>query len=143
MTHPYTGGCACGAIRYTTRHAPVFQNHCQCRDCQLRSGTGHGSYLTFAERSTVTLAGEAGEWRVAADNGNVKTHAFCRRCGTPVYLTFAASPDHIAVHAGSLDDPGRFRPQVVTYGRSGQRWDVTDPAVPVVDGMPPGEPAAA
>jgi hypothetical protein len=43
MTQPCTGGCACGAIRYATRHAPVFQNHCQCRDCQRRSGTGHGS----------------------------------------------------------------------------------------------------
>ena len=47
MTQPYTGGCACGAIRYETPHAPVFQNHCQCRDCQRRSGTGHGSWLTF------------------------------------------------------------------------------------------------
>ena len=45
MTRPYTGGCACGAIRYATKHAPVFQNHCQCRDCQRWSGTGHGSYL--------------------------------------------------------------------------------------------------
>ena len=25
-------------VRSATRHAPVFQNHCQCRDCQRRSG---------------------------------------------------------------------------------------------------------
>jgi hypothetical protein len=59
MTQPYTGGCACGAIRYATRHAPVFQNHCQCRDCQRRSGTGHGSWLTFPARSEMTISGEA------------------------------------------------------------------------------------
>ena len=44
---PYTGGCACGAIRYEISAEPIFMNHCQCRDCQRESGTGHGSYLTF------------------------------------------------------------------------------------------------
>ena len=38
--------------------APIFQNHCQCRDCQRRSGTGHGSYLTFPARAEMTITGE-------------------------------------------------------------------------------------
>ena len=59
MPQPYTGGCACGAIRYSTPHAPVFQNHYQCRDCQWRSGSGHGSWLTFAAGSEMTLGGKA------------------------------------------------------------------------------------
>lgn len=50
MTKLYSGGCACGAIRYETGSRPVFQNHCQCRDCQKRTGTGHGSCLAFAGR---------------------------------------------------------------------------------------------
>ncbi len=50
MSDAYTGGCACRAVRYEIRGAPVFQNHCQCRDCQYKSGTGHGSYLTFKPR---------------------------------------------------------------------------------------------
>ena len=52
----YSGGCACGAVRYETVSAPVFQNHCQCRTCQRRSGTGHGSYLTFGRRAEVTVS---------------------------------------------------------------------------------------
>ena len=47
MNQAYTGGCACGAIRYEIAAEPIFENHCQCRDCQRKSGTGHGSYLTF------------------------------------------------------------------------------------------------
>ena len=39
--------CACGAIRFEIAGEPLFQNDCQCRDCQRKSGTGHGSYLTF------------------------------------------------------------------------------------------------
>jgi len=33
-----TGGCACGDIRFEIPGAPVFPNHCQCTDCQQRSG---------------------------------------------------------------------------------------------------------
>jgi hypothetical protein len=136
MTQPYTGGCACGAIRYATRHEPIFQNHCQCRDCQRRSGTGHGSYLTFPVRAEMEIIGEASLWEVAADNGNVKSHAFCPTCGTPVYLRFAAMPDLIAVHAASLDEPARFAPQVLTYGVRGPAWDTMDPSLRAFAKMP-------
>jgi hypothetical protein len=138
MTEPYTGGCACGAIRYSTHREPVFQNHCQCRDCQRRSGTGHGSYLTFPGRAEMTVTGEATRWRVAGDSGNEKEHAFCPACGTPVYLGFAAMPDLIAVPAASLDDPGRFAPQVLTYAERGPAWDTIDPALQAFARMPTG-----
>lgn len=138
MTRIYSGGCACGAIRYETRREPVFQNHCQCRDCQTRSGTGHGSYLSFSGRDGVKVTGEAREWGVVADSGNEKRHAFCPACGTPVYLTFAAMPDLVAVHAASLDDPGLFVPQAVTYGVRAQTWNTLDPALPVFERMVPG-----
>ena len=138
MARIYAGGCACGAIRYETSSTPIFENHCQCTDCQKRSGTGHGSYLTFAQRADVKVSGTASEWRVAGDSGNEKIHAFCPTCGTPVYLTFAAMPDFFTVHAASLDDPARFTPQAVTYRARGHAWDRVDPALPAFDKMPPG-----
>lgn len=137
MTRPYTGGCACGAVRYETPHAPFFQNHCQCRDCQRRSGTGHGSWLTFSARAEMTITGTATEWEVAADNGNLKTHAFCPVCGTPVYLRTAATPEWISVAAGSLDEPERFAPQVLTYSVRALPWDRIDPSLTAFERMPP------
>lgn len=133
---PYTGGCACGAVRYATTQAPVFQNHCQCRDCQRQSGTGHGSYLTFPARSEMKISGKATHWDVAADSGNVKTHAFCPVCGAPVYLCFEAMPDLIAVPAASLDEPDRFAPQVVTYSSRGLAWDAIDSSLAAFERMP-------
>jgi len=126
MTESFTGGCACGALRYETKRAPIFQNHCQCRDCQWRSGTGHGSYLTFPARAEMTITGAATHWEIAADSGNVKTHAFCPVCGTPVYLFFSASPELVAVHAASLDEPSRFAPQALTYTVRRLPWDAID-----------------
>jgi hypothetical protein len=137
MSQSYTGGCACGAIRYETAHAPIFQNHCQCRDCQRRSGTGHSSWLTFPARAEMAITGAATHWEVAGDSGNVKSHAFCPVCGTPVYLRFAAAPELIAVAAGSLDEPDRFAPQMLTYRVRGPAWDATDPALPTFERMPP------
>ena len=131
-----TGGCACGAVRYEAAGAPVFQNHCQCRDCQRRSGTGHASWLTFA--GDVTLRGAVATWAVAGDSGNDKRHGFCPTCGTPVCLTFAAMPDLVAVPAASLDDPAAFAPAVVTYAARGPAWDRPGPGLPRFAAMPPG-----
>jgi hypothetical protein len=136
MSAPYAGGCACGAIRFEIEAEPLMQNDCQCRDCQHMSGTGHGSYLTFP-RAGVKQTGEAASWSMVADSGNVKTRAFCPTCGSPVFMTFSAMPDVFTVHAASLDDPSRYRPQAVTYAVRGHAWDRLDPALRKFDRMPP------
>jgi len=137
MSDAFTGGCACGAVRYTITAEPLFMNECHCRDCQQRSGTGHGSYLTFPDRKQVRVEGQAASWDIVADSGNVKTHAFCPRCGSPVYLTFAAMPDLFTIHAASLDDTRRYQPQAVTYAIRRPAWDAQQPSVPAFETMPP------
>jgi len=137
MSKSYAGGCACGAVRYDIAAEPVFSNHCQCRDCQRKSGTGHGSYLTFAGRAAVKLEGKATHWDMTGDSGNKKTRGFCPVCGSPVYLTFAAMPELFTIHAASLDDPSRFKPQVVTYAKRGYAWDHLDPGLAKFETMPP------
>ncbi|MCL1633612.1 GFA family protein [Luteimonas sp. SX5] len=136
MSDAYIGGCACGAVRYEIADEPIFMNECQCQHCRKRSGTGHGSYLTFPSQQNVKLSGEAKIWQVAADNGNVKSHAFCPQCGAPVYLTFSATPAFFTIHAGSLDEPSLYRPQAVTFASRAQAWDRVDPALQSFAGMP-------
>jgi len=135
MTQAWIGGCACGRIRYRIDGEPVFRNDCQCRDCQRESGTGHGSYLSFMHEG-VSVTGEAGQWDMTADSGNTKTRYFCPVCGVAVYMTFAVAPGVFTIRAGSLDDPGRYRPQAVTYASRGHAWDRLDPDIPAFAGMP-------
>ncbi|MFW5877397.1 MAG: GFA family protein [Myxococcota bacterium] len=137
MTESYTGGCACGTIRYEARGAPIVQNHCQCCDCQKRSGTGHSSYLVFAGEESFTITGTPSTWAVTGDSGNDKVHAFCGTCGTPVSVTFAAMPGVVAFHAASLDEPARFAPALVTYRRRALPWDRMAPELQGFDEMPP------
>jgi hypothetical protein len=134
----FTGGCACGAVRYQLAGAPIVQNHCHCVDCRRRSGTGHGSYLTFRRDADSVVTGELRAWTVVADSGSEKSYHFCSRCGAPVWVTFSAAPELAAVHAGSLDDPSAFAPQMVTYRVRALPWDVVDAALPAFDRMPPG-----
>jgi hypothetical protein len=42
------------------------------------------------------------------------------------------------VRAASLDDPSRYRPQVLTYAARGYAWDHVDPMLQRFDRMPPG-----
>ena len=72
MSKAYSGGCACGAILYEISAEPIASNDCQCCDCQRKSGTGHGSYLTFADKRSVKLDGKAAHWDIVADSGNVR-----------------------------------------------------------------------
>jgi len=136
MSKPYTGGCACGAIRYEISGEPLVSVDCQCRDCSRESGTGHASHLVFL-RANTNLSGHASLWDMTADSGNKKTRAFCPTCGSPVYMTFAANPDIVTVRAASLDEPQRYSPQMVTYRKSGFAWDQINSALPAFEKMPP------
>ena len=40
MSKPYTGGYACGAIRYDMAAEPIAMNDGQCRDCQSTAVPG-------------------------------------------------------------------------------------------------------
>ena len=135
MTNTYSGGCACGALRYEITGEPIAMLHCQCRQCQRGSGTGHQSHVTFAG-AKVTTTGEPSYWQSVGDGGTVKQRGFCPTCGSPVYLTFPASPDVIAVAPGSLDDPNQFEPRFVTWTAAGHGWDYLDPALPRFEKMP-------
>jgi hypothetical protein len=136
MTKAYTGGCACGAIRYEVTAEPIMTNDCHCRQCQKDSGTGHGSYLTFA-RTAATAHGEAKSFDFIGDQGTVKRRAFCPTCGTPVYMVFPDIPDIFVVRAGTLDEPERYRPQMRIWTDAAQGWDSVDKALPACARMPP------
>ena len=136
MSQPFTGGCACGAVRYEIAAEPMMMLDCQCRDCQRESGTGHASHLTFP-RADAKVQGEASHWNAVGEQGTVKTRAFCPTCGSPVYMTFPAMPDFFVVRAASLDDPRRYKPQMVLWTAGAQPWDRVDPNLPTFEKMPP------
>jgi hypothetical protein len=136
MTEPYTGGCACGAVRYEVSGEPIMMNDCQCRNCQRESGTGRSSHLTFVG-APVQVTGEPSLRTTTGEGGTRKSRAFCPTCGAPVYIAFPDMPEVFVASAGSLDDPARYKPQLVMWTAAGHAWDHLDPALPRFEKMPP------
>jgi hypothetical protein len=140
---PFTGGCACRAIRYEIATEPLTAGHCQCRDCQHMTGAGHASMMAFPE-AAVRLTGTPKFHDSKADSGNVASRGFCATCGAFVVAKTSGMKGILTIAAGSLDEPARFTPQLVVYTSSGHMWDQVDPALMRFPQMPPpqGMPAS-
>jgi hypothetical protein len=87
-------------------------------------------------RPAAHLSGRATLWEKAAESGNIVCRAFCPTCGSPVFSTNNGMPELLFIRAASLDDPGRYMPQMVVWAKSGCAWDHTDPTLPKFEKMP-------
>lgn len=124
------GGCLCGAIRYEVTAQPVAQGACHCRNCQYVSGGGP-AYLMVLPRGGVRLI--KGTPRACAsegENGHRVSRQFCAACGTPLFSDASGHPELLTVTAGSLDDPGLFKPAGHSWTRSAQPWHYVNPILP-------------
>ncbi len=136
MSVPFSGGCACGAIRYTCSAQPLYMGNCHCRDCQRATGSAYFAAVVVRETDFSLSSGEPGWYEKSADKGHIMRRAFCSACGSPVFLMNGTRPDFRALYAGSLDDPSWYKPSRDIYVASAQPWDVMHPDLPKVDGMP-------
>lgn len=125
----FTGGCACGAIRYVCSGTVKLSLNCHCRDCQHASGGAFVSGVIVASDTLTFTAGEPRYYQVTAESGTTTTRGFCGSCGSPLIVTTAASPRTVAIAAGSFDDPSWHRPTVDIWAGSAQPWDYLNPAL--------------
>ena len=129
----FTGGCSCGAVRYSINAAPLRAFQCQCRDCQRDTGGGHSSVMVF-DRTAINIDGEVREILRETDTGKRKRKGFCGNCGSPLYNRPESRPDLIGIYVGSLDDASMFRPSVVLFSSRGYAWDHLEPEIPHLAG---------
>ena len=76
MTAPFSGGCACGSIRYVCSRAPVATLNCHCLDCQRSSGAPFASGF-IVRVSDMTITGTPKTYSVRASSGRLATRSFC------------------------------------------------------------------
>ncbi len=117
-----TGGCACGAVRFTATGAPRFAFICQCRDCQQMTGSDHAAQFAHAAEA-FALEGRPAHWDRQSAAGFTVRKFFCATCGAPVYGTTSRAPDIVMVLAEALDDPAAITPTAIVYGEERITWD--------------------
>lgn len=132
----YTGGCACGKIRYKATGKVFYMGNCHCRDCQRATGSAYFPAFVVAEDKFTLLKGDPGWYEKLADKGHPMRRAFCQDCGSPVFLKNGNSPTARVLYAASLDDPGIYKPSRNIYVDSAHAWDIMDGDLPKDAGMP-------
>jgi hypothetical protein len=136
MPKSFSGGCACGEIRYRVEAEPILMGNCHCRACQRASG---GAYSTavVVPSAAVTIEGGPCWYESIAESGHVARRGFCGRCGSPLFADSSRSRGvAMSIKAASLDDPSWFVSQGDMWMRTAQPWACTDPTTPKYETLP-------
>jgi hypothetical protein len=141
MKIPFTGGCACGAIRYECTAEPVMMLKCHCRDCQHITGGAFAPAVLLPAKAFRLTQGDLSYHFTPSLAGGKHKRGFCTRCGSRITGGEKQNEPSrvIGVLAGSLDDPSWFRAQMDIFTSDAQPWDHMDPAIPKYEKYPPAE----
>lgn len=102
-TDATSGGCLCGAVRYTVRGPLRGVLICHCVDC--RRWHGHTAAMTSARRGDLVVsAPDLVRWFTVAGHGPRPRRGFCPECGSSVFWD-APERATIGITAGTLDQP--------------------------------------
>lgn len=136
MPAQLTGGCLCGAIRYTISTPLTELRACHCTNCQKASGAG-GSVNAAVPSSAFKLTqGTPKRYAGTADSGRTLYRYFCGDCGSPIYSQRATTPEAMTVRAGTLDDSSGLKITTNIWTKSARSWDYIDPATKQHPGQP-------
>ncbi|HEY2102404.1 MAG TPA: GFA family protein [Chthoniobacterales bacterium] len=130
----FTGGCACGEIRYECAGKPIATFNCHCRDCQRASGSAFTAVVYVPAKAFRITKGSPRYHRTPSDKLGYNVRAFCPECGSRLFGGISDVGQGIT--ASSLDDPGWFRPQFDIFTCDAQPWDRMDPALRKFEGFP-------
>lgn len=102
-----SGGCQCGAVRYSVDGDPQHVALCHCNDCRKSAGAPMVSWAAFAE-DEFTL--EQGELTTYNSSGSA-LRSFCPQCGTGIaYRNAEFLPGIVDIQSATLDDPQALPP---------------------------------
>ena len=105
-----TGGCLCGAVRYSVEGEPIHVGRCHCADCRKESGSTYSIYAQWP-RAQFNLSGD-----LATYDGR----SFCPTCGGRIGNL---EEDFVELRIGSLDDaPFRLKPEAEIWIRRREPW---------------------
>jgi hypothetical protein len=107
------GSCHCGEISYEAEIDPSMVGICHCTDCQKLTGSAFRANVS-APAETFVLRGIAPSIYIkTADSGAKRAHAFCPKCGTPMYATSPTNPTAYSLRLGSIAQRAQLKPRAI------------------------------
>ncbi|WP_037565977.1 GFA family protein [Sphingomonas sp. UNC305MFCol5.2] len=115
-TDEITGGCACGAVRFTMRGTPIRAGLCHCLTCRKAHAAAFNPFAVYL-RAQMEVDGTLQSWRT--ENGFELF--FCPTCGSRVFGGYPGDPE-VEISLGSLDEIGRITPQYESWVIRREPW---------------------
>lgn len=131
-----TGGCLCGAVRYSITSPPIAARTCWCRLCQYL-GAGSATVNVCFSKLDVTVSGPLSDYASTADSGNRMHRSFCPTCGTPMFSEAESRLHLIFIRTGTLDDPEIGAPGATIWTKQAPRWACINETLPRFEGQSP------
>ena len=131
-----TGGCLCGAVRFTTNAEPIVTRACWCKVCQTIAAGNATINLAFPVNA-VSITGELRDYSSAADDGNKMHRNFCPNCGVHMFSQAEERPNIIVIRAGTLDDTEQVELEGLIWTSSAPSWAYLNPDVQHFTHQPP------
>ena len=117
------GRCHCGFISFEAEADPEKTGMCCCTDCQALTGGAFRVTIPAEPGTFRLLSGEPSTYVKTADSGTRRRHAFCPRCGSPIYATgMGEDPKPYSLRFGTVRQREHFRPSVQIWTRSKPAW---------------------
>jgi hypothetical protein len=117
------GQCHCGFIAFEAQADPARTGMCSCTDCQALTGGAFRVTIAAEPGSFRLLRGEPTIYVKTADSGNKRQHAFCPRCGSPIYATgLGDDPKPYSLRFGTVRQREDFTPVRQIWTRSRAKW---------------------
>jgi len=131
---PMTGGCHCGAIRYTTEGEAIAHALCHCSDCRRHAGAPMVGWIMFPSDAVRVTKGTP---KVYASSENGRRH-FCADCGTGLFYTNGQMlPGLIDVQSATYDEPEAVPPKAHTQVAERLSWMAHVHELPTFERYPP------
>jgi len=116
----FTGRCLCGGVRFgiVGELGPVI--YCHCSMCRRASGSSFATNASVWTGNFRILEGHELIKEYESSPGNRR--AFCSKCGSPLYGTFADLPSVRRVRLGTLNDTEGAKPIAHIWTGSKSDW---------------------
>ena len=131
-----TGGCMCGAVRYSIAEKPLAAGLCHCDRCRPQSGSAF-STIIIIKRSAFKLEGSTQVFEDVGSSGLKVGRRCCAKCGSPLTTEPDVTPELMMVKAGGIDSNEWFRPAMELFVGRRRPWVTPVPGAAQFEGNPP------
>lgn len=129
--YPIEGGCTCRSVRYRMMTKPLFVHCCHCTWCQRETGTAFALNAMIEADRVELCQGEVEVINTPSNSGKGQKIARCPNCRIAVWSNYSGAGDAVRfVRVGTLDEPGRFPPDIHIFTSTKQPWVVLPEGTP-------------